>query len=311
MRFRRVIRFALAFFVIAGTSACGGAGAGSEVASAPAPKERNAADIARSIVDAKVGVLVYVDRARSHPVGARIAALDVWQPVLEGTGIDPQRDIERAYVASPSAVAGDRTVVVAQHSLPEDQVKAAIDVMIARSSPPGEWIADAGVPAARITVRGQTRVVAMADPAFLVILPASQARAAKRFAGTGGFPDPEGQEAAVAYASDPARSLRAPRAPHIPETVSRARATVTLSPDGGADVKVVGESASEAQAAADAEELTGEIDKATSLKLAFIKIRLFGPVVFKPEGSKVTSDVHLTPDDFDKLFTLLAAVLPK
>ena len=96
MRFRRVIAFALAFFVMAGTAACGGAAATAEAPEAAAPKPRNAAEIARSIVDAKVGVLVYVDRTRSHPLGARIAALDLWQPVLEGTGIDPQRERQRA-----------------------------------------------------------------------------------------------------------------------------------------------------------------------------------------------------------------------
>jgi hypothetical protein len=254
---------------------------------------------------------VYVDRARNHPLGARIAGLDLWQPVLEGTGIDPQRDIEVAYVASPSATSASSTVVVAQHSLPEDKVKSAIEVMIARSDPPGEWLKDVGVPAARITVRGQTRVVAMADPGFLVIVPPAQAQAAKRFAGTGGFPEPEGQEAAVATVVDPAHSLRAPHAPQIPETVSRGRATVTLSPDGGADVKVVGDSSSDAQAVTDAEALTSEVDRTTSLKIAFIKIRLFGPAVFKADGSKVTSDLHLSPDELDKLFTLLAAVIPK
>jgi hypothetical protein len=34
-------------------------------------------------------------------------------------------------------------------------------------------------------------------------------------------------------------------------------------------------------------------------------------VEFKPEGTRVKSDVHLTSDDLDKLFTLLSAVLPK
>lgn len=313
MRLRRVIGFALAFFVTAsvGLGAAGCGGAPVEGAAAPAPKPRDAADIARSVADAKIGVLVYVDRARSHPVSSRLAALDVWQPMLEGTGLDPQRDIERAYVASPSATGGDRTVVVAQYTPTEDQVKGAIDVMIGKSQPPGEWLNDVGVPAARVTVRGQTRVVALAAPSFLVVLPESKAKAAKRFAGTGGFPDPEGQEAAVATVVDPGRSLRAPNAPRVPDTLRKARATVTLSPDGGADVKVVGECESEAQAAADAEALTNEIDRATSLKVAFIKVRLFGPVEFKPEGSQVKSDVHLTSGDFDKLFTVLSAIIPR
>lgn len=316
MQFRRVNGFALAFFVTASValvalSAAGCGGAPTEVAAAPTPKPRDAGDIARSIADAKIGMLVYVDRARSHPVSARLASLDLYQPLLEGTGLDPQRDIERAYVAAPSATGGDRTVVVAQYSPTEEQVKGAIDVMISKSQPPGEWLKDVGVPAAKVTVRGQTRVVALPAPSLLVVLPESKAKAAKRFAGTGGFPDPEGKEAAVATVVDPGRSLRAPQAPRVPETLKKARATITLSDDGGADVKVVGESESESQAAADAEALTSEIDRVTSLKVAFIKVRLFGPVEFKPEGSQVKSDVRLTSDDFDKLFTVLSAIIPR
>jgi hypothetical protein len=311
MRFRCVIAFALAFIVTFGAAACGGPAATTEEVAAPKPKPRNAADIARAIVGAKVGALVYVDRTRKHPVGAKVAALDLWQPVLEGTGIDPQRDLERAFVASPSVRSGDKTIAVAQHSLPEDRIKSAIDVMIGRSSPPGEWLEGTGVPAAKVTVREQTRVVAIVDPAFLVILPEANALDAKRFVGTGGFPDPEGPEAVVAFAADPSRSLRAPNAPRIPETISSARATVTLSSDGGADIKAVAQSSSEEQARADAEALTSEIDRATTLKIVFVKVRFFGPIEFKPEGSTAKSDVHLTPGDIDKLMTLLAAVLPK
>lgn len=258
-----------------------------------------------------MGVLVYVDRARNHPISARVAALDLWGAVLEGTGIDPQRDLERAYVASPTVRSDDKSLAVAQHALPEERVRAALETMIARSSPPGEWLTEVGVPAAKVTVRGQTRVVAIVEPAFLVILPEANAKDAKRFVGTGGFPDPKGSEAAIALALDPSRSLRAPNAPRVPETIRSARATVTLLADGGADVALVAESASEAQAIEDAAELTREVDKATSLKLAFIKIRLFDPIRFKPDGVNVKSDVHVTSDDFDKLFSILSAVLPK
>lgn len=310
MRFRWSIAFALALSLIGGAAGCGGASATGEVAEAPKPKPKNAADIARAIVGAKVGALVYVDRTRKHPVGAKVAALDLWQPFLEGTGVDPQRDLERAYVASPSVRSGNKTIAVAQHSLSEDKVKSAIDVMIGRSSPPGEWITDAGVPAARVTVKGQTRVVAMVDPAFLVILPEAHLKDAKRFAGTGGFPDPEGPEAVVATVADPSRTLRAPNAPNVPETISSARATVTLTDDGGADVKAVAQSSSEEQAVADAAALTSEIDRATTVKIVFVKVRFFGPIEFKPEGSTVKSDVHLTSGDIDKLMTLLKAVLP-
>ncbi|NUQ78343.1 MAG: hypothetical protein HUU21_32845 [Polyangiaceae bacterium] len=311
MRLRRVFTFAAGLWVVVPLVSCGGDAKGPEVPEAPAPKPRNAAEIARSIAGAKVGVLVYAERARNHPVGAKAAALNVWQPVLEGTGIDPQRDLDRAYVAAPSLRSGDRVVAVAQHSLPPERVEAAVEAMIGKSTPPGEWITDAKVPSARVTVKGQTRVVAIVEPSFLVILPEANARDAARFMGTGGFADPEGPEAAVLTAVDPAETLRAPHAPRVPKTIKSATAKVTLREDGGADVASSGQSVSPEQAKEDAEALTQSVDDATSLKVSILKIRLFGPVKFTSEGDRVKSEVKLSPDDVDKLFGLLSLALPK
>jgi hypothetical protein len=262
-------------------------------------------------VGAKVGVLVYAERARNHPVGAKAAALNVWQPVLEGTGIDPQRDLDRAYVAAPSVRSGDKVIAVAQHSLPPERIQAAVEALIGKSKPPGEWIEDAKVPSARVTVQGQKRVVAIVDESFLVILPEAYARDAGRFAGTGGFADPEGPEAAVLTAADPSETLRAPRAPRIPATVKSARATVTLRDDGGADVASTAQSVSPEQAKEDAAALTEAVDDAMSIKVSIIRLRLFGPVKFEPEGDQVKSKVRLTADEIDKLFGLISLVLPR
>lgn len=302
--------FAAALAFAMGTWSCGGA-APVEV-KAPAPKPRNAADVAQALVKAKVGVLVYVDRARDHAITEKIAALDLWQPVLEGTGIDPRRDLERAYVAAPSTrESEDRVVLIAQHTLTEDRIKAALDAMIAKSEPPGEWLADAAVPTARVTVRGVPRVIAMVEPSFIASLPASLAREAARFAGTGGFPDPKGTEAAIATAIEPSRSLKAGNAVRIPQTIRNARATVTLRSDGGADVAVDAQSESETQATTDAAELTSEVDRATSIKIAIVRIRLFDPIKFRAEADRVKADVHLSSGDVDKLFTLLSTFLPR
>lgn len=311
MRLRRVIAFAACLFTLAPLASCGGDQTTPETPAPPAPKPRNAAEIARSIAGAKVGVLVYAERARNHPVSAKVAALNVWQPMLEGTGIDPQRDLERAYVAAPSVRSGDKVVAVAQHSLPPERIQAAVETMIGKSDPPGAWIEGAKVPSARVTVKGQTRVVAIVEPSFLVILPEAKASEAARFAGTGGFKDPEGPEAAVLTAVDPSETLRAPHAPRVPPTIKSARATVTLRDDGGADVVSSGQSVSPEQAKEDAEALTESVDEATSIKVAILRIRLFGPVKFTSEGDQVKSTVRLSADDIDKLFGLLSLALPK
>jgi hypothetical protein len=256
-------------------------------------------------------VLVYAERTRNHPIGAKVAALNVWQPVLEGTGIDPQRDLDRAYVAAPSVRSGNKVVAVAQHTLPPERIEAAVETMIGRSSPPGEWIKDAKVPSARITVKGETRVVAIIEPEFLVILPEAHASDAARFAGTGGFEDPTGPEAAVATAAEPSKTLKGPYVPRIPETIQTMRATVTLGKDGGADVALTGQSMSPEQATTDAEDLESAVDQALSIKVTFVKIRLFGPIKFRSEGDLVKSDVHLTADEIDKIFSIASAFMPR
>ena len=294
---------------------CGGASDATEgavAAAPPAPKPRNAAEIAQSITSGKAGVLVYADRVRGHPIGPRIAKMSTISAVLEGTGIDPQQDLERVFFSAASIGQGHRAITIAQHRVPTARMRAAVDVLIARSSPPGAWLPDVGVPAARITVSRQTRVVALigsadggaddpAGPALMLVLPEDQALSAKRFVGTGGFRDPEGEEVAVALASDPHHSLRAPRAPRVPETIRYLSAKAHLAADGGLDVAMDAQSTSPEQATSDAAELTDSVEKATTVRIAIIKLRFFQPVVFRGEADHVKGSLHLKPSEIDQL----------
>ena len=294
---------------------CGGASEatkGATVVVPPAPKPRNAAEIAQSITSGKAGVLVYADRVRGHPIGPRIAKMSTISAVLEGTGIDPEQDLERVFFSAASIGQGHRGVTIAQHRVPTARMKAAVDVLIARSTPPGAWLPDVGVPAARITVSGETRVVALigaadggiddpAAPALMLVLPEDQALSAKRFVGTGGFRDPEGKEVAVALVSDPHHSLRAPRAPRVPETIRYLSAKVHLATDGGLDVAMDGKSTSPEQATTDAADLTESVDRATTVRISIIKLRFFQPVVFRGEADHVKGTLHLKPSEIDQL----------
>jgi hypothetical protein len=270
----------------------------------PRPKPRNAADIANAIVGAKVSTMVYMDRVRGHAIAARVVALEEVKSTFEGTGIDPMRDLQQAILASTGIHRDDQAVVVAQHSVDETKLRAALDGMIARSEPKGEWL-DVGVPAAKVTVRGHTRVVALVEPGFIAVVPEALARQTVRLKGTGGFPENKGKQATITEVKDPAVTLRAPHAPEVPPTVQSARIEVTLTPDGGADVMTVGQSKDEAQAIADAQALTEEVERATSIRIAIVRVRLFKPVPFRAEGSSVRSDLHLTPDEIDMLFRLI------
>lgn len=302
-------RLAAALALVFGCFSCG---PGAPEASAPssassAPRPRDAAELAVRLVGGKVGVLVYAERVRGTSLAPKLAALEVWRTLLDGTGIEPQRDIDRAFATMPSATAHER-VLVAQHSLPEARVRGAIDVLVAKSKPTGAWLDGLGVPAAFIIVRRERVVVALPTPTLLVVLPEARARDAMLFAGSGGFPDPEGAETAVATAIDPAQTLRAPHVPAIPPTIGAGRAVVTLAGDGGADVSVDASSASASQARADAETLTRSVEHATTLRISILSVRVMRPIVFRAEDDHVRADIHLAPTDLDRLFGLASAL---
>ena len=310
-RYRSLVLL-LALAVPAWAAGCGGPAATEQPAEAPpAPKPKNAAEIARTIVKGRVGVMVWNERLRGHNVADKIRSLDLLGPMLEGTGIDPIRDVHAAYVASTGVTRDDLAVAIVQHLLTDDQVRQGIDVVVSRSEPQGEWLPDMRVPTARVTVRGQTRALALVEPGFLAILPASLAPLAARFVGPGGFNDPEGPEAIVATAVDPSHSLSGSHAPSIPPSLSVAVAKIRLAEDGGADIAFDAESTDPAQAAADAEALTESIDRATSIKLGFIRVRLFDRVVFRGEGSRVKSDTHLTGSEIDRLASIAGSLMPR
>jgi hypothetical protein len=294
------------------TLGCGAAPpAAPDTAPQPPPKARNAATIAWDIVHAKVGVLTYVERVRGRPIAARIQSLDLVRPYLEGTGLDPEKDLDRAFVAAPATDRADEAIVVAQHHLSSEQIRLALQAMIASGRVSGEWIAGSPVPEARVTARGQTRILAVIDPDILVLLPESHALEAGRFIGTGGFPEPEGPGAVFARALDPANTVRGPRIPRVPASISSLQATVTFGDDGGAVIALEGPSASPEQAEADALSLTRAVDDATSVKVAFIRVRVFKPIRFFAEAERVKSEVRLTAGEIDTLLGAAAAFIPR
>lgn len=312
MNMRRIGSIVLSLaLALACTTGCTHSGDSPNAVEAPPQKPKNAVDIARSIVNARVGFMVWADKLHGHPVETRLQALNPLRPMLEGTGIDVTRDVVAAYVASTGITSSDVAVAIVQHKVEANRLQTGLETVMSRSVPRGEWIANASVPSARVTVRGQTRVVALVDPEFLAVLPEGIAGLATRFVGTGGFVDPVGPDVAVATALDPSRSLSAAHAPPIPSTIRSSEAHIWTAPDGGLDINAVGESTDPSQATADAAALTNSIDNATSINLGILRVRLFQQVVFHPEGSQVKSHVHLTPAEIDRLASLAETLMPR
>jgi hypothetical protein len=288
------------------TTGCGGkTPAPLTAAHVPAPAQpRDAAPIADALISARMGTWVYPDRIRSHPIGAKLTALNLTADLLEGTGIDVLRDAQRAYVASTGITQQDRAVLVVQHRLEAAQLRQSLELVRQRSSPPGAWQQGTQVPSVRVRVQGHERVIGLVEPDFLVVLPTDLGPQIDSFAGLLVLDEPEGDEAARARIDKPSETLRAQQAPPIPPTLARADVRVTLQADGGAMIRADAVSTDEQQAQADATALTDAIERATTLQIAIVRIRMFKRVPFRAEGNHVKADMPLSASEIDQLLTI-------
>ena len=271
-------------------SGCGSATKPAAIAPAKVERPRDTAQIAEEIAGGKVGALLYMDRVRSSPLAAKLDDAFRWRAWWEGTGVDPQRDVERVFGTAPSLEHPERGVWVTELNIPLDKLKHGLDVMFESKRLKGEWIAGARMPEAKVEMRDDsTRLVALVEPRWAVLLPEDREKDLSRFTTSGGFADPVGAEALVVYAFDPSKTLHNGRYASfdLPATLSSVTATIALTVDGGAEIGVDALSSNAEQAEKDAASLTAILDDATSIKVSRLKIHFVDPIVFRADGEHV------------------------
>ncbi len=289
-------------------AACGGADTAVDSPTSAEPaRPKDAAAIAKRMIAGKVSGMIYVDRVRGHEAAPRVLELGPVRELLDGTGLDPLRDIERAFVTGPSA-SSQRAVLFAEHNLPEGRSTEMVQNLVRESSPPGEVIE--GPPNWRVRVhkKGRSGVVGLIPPRFLVMVPDDLADSIDAFASTGGLPGPLGDEAAHVFVEDPSDTLRARGAPRVPDSIAAIDAKAYLRSDGGLTLRAVGKSTPD-QAHDDARTLTRSIDDATSVGIGPFRIRAFRPIVFRASDGLVKSDVELSRSELDQVVGLLGAAI--
>ncbi len=275
----------------------------------PPPPPRNADAIAQQVVGAKIVVMIELDRLRDHGWAMRAASLGGWLRLFDGTGIDPRRDLDRAFLAVRNMKARRDSLLVAEHHAEPARVKAAVDQLIADSelpaATPAGWLEDSPVPSARVAVEGRVAVVVLVGPQLIAVGPERHARpAAPQLAASGGLPEPTGTEAILARVENPSESLRGRRIPRVPATMSTLTAALTVGADSAAMVHIEGPSSSAAQAQQDAVTLTRELDKATSVKLLIVRVRAFDPIHFRAQGTTVVGDRRFSARELGNLLDL-------
>lgn len=180
--------------------------------------------------NAKLGLTLYTDRIRNHPVGKRIAELlpnlPQWNDFFAGTKLNPIRDFDRFFVAGPSFYHTQEVVVALQYNTKAEPIRAAIDQLVKRR---GRWLESTPIPMALAEADRAERLFLMpAGRLVLVVPPRLQKQAVKMKVG---IPDPIGPEALVASMREP-RAALARLGLQIPETTRDALLRITPLENG-------------------------------------------------------------------------------
>ena len=295
---------------IAGLACGGGAEASVDTPAAvvkEAPRPKDAPTIATQMVDGKMSALIFLDRVRPHSAAPKVLELGVVRELLEGTGLDPLHDIERAFVTGPNA-SSQRAVLFAEHTVPEDRITQLVQNVVRESNPPGEILRGPPNWKVRVQKKGRGGVFALIPPKYVVVVPDDLADRVDEFALTGGLPGPIGEEAIHMFVADPSSTLRARGAPHIPASISSIDAVAMLRGDGGVTIHAKGKSTLE-RAPDDARRLTRSIDDATSVGFGPFRIRAFRPIIFEASDDLVVSRVDLSSSEVEQIVSLAGSLI--
>ena len=282
----------------------------------PAPPKRDALDRAVALVQARAGALVHVEGWRDHPSLPRVLEGMPFRGALERAGIDLARDVDRLLVAGPDPRQW-QGVAVYEHHIDRPRLDRFLLEAAQESSPPGEILDEGGMKGVRVVLQTRSKSggsrsfagdVWIVSPTLLVAVPPRTAGVAT-FAQSGGLPLPVKGEGAIGWALQP-HDVFANRHVKIPESLSRADGWVFPTPGGGVRAEIRARSTSHDQAVSDANRLTGSLDRATSVKLGPLTVRVFQTPVFRAEGDEVVGETQLTRAQIDQLLVLAASEMP-
>lgn len=99
------------------------------------------------------------DLALADDASRLLASLPDWRALLEGSGVDPVRDLDRLMVATPT-LRRSRTLVAGRVEGGPDRVREAVRALAAHRGRPAEWSNRDGVPTAPWHDRDRTERIA-------------------------------------------------------------------------------------------------------------------------------------------------------
>lgn len=333
---RRAACATLAFALSAASAGCGGATPGEpstpgEVAvgkpttadgpppAPPAPevpRTRDALQRAVQLVHARAGVLIHVASWRGHPLGGQVIASMPLRGAMESAGIDPMNDVDRLLLCGPDAREWTG-VAVYEHHMDRAKLDRFLLEAMRDSQPPGEALREGSMTGARVHVplrlRGQQQTVGgdiwMPTPNLIVVVP-PRTPGVSTFIQSGGLPLPVKDEGGSAWTERPSEVF-ANNKVDIPPTLSRADGWAFPRPGGAARAEVRARSTSHDQALSDANALTGDLDRATRVKVGPLTVRVFQTPQFRAEGDEVVAEVDVTRAQLEQILSYAGSAGPK
>ncbi len=257
-----------------------------------------------------VMVVVNAEVIRATPVGGRLGvllrALPQWDDFMNGTAIDPVRDVDWMMISGPSLLSTSRDVVLIHYSAADAVVDRAIAVLGRRSG--HEGTIDAGA-------RGVRAVLAHADRADRVILrtqahvvavvpPAVAQKIARQLVASPVPAHVRPGEAFYLRLVDPHHPM-----PEIPAELKELRLRVVPRDDGGADAYVEGDTADADVASQAADELRRVIRRHDDAITSLVTGGILDHVEVATSGSHVELHLAATRAQIERLAELAGDLL--
>lgn len=210
-----------------------------------------------------VGLVLYMDRVRSHPLGKRIAnmlpKLPQWDEFFGDSRVNPVDDFDRMFLLGPSFADTSGLVMAVEYNTSQDKIRKAVDGLVKQR---GSWLAGTKVPTALTFADRAERVILFPAPKVVVIVPPHLREQAQKQ--VVGVPPAKGPEAMVAYTVNPAKALSR-FGVQLPASLQSAKVRITPMAGGQVLLELEAQDESAEKAAANADLLTRQINGLLSL----------------------------------------------
>jgi len=296
--------------------------AGATDGGAPNPMAGLSGD-AKKVVDpdSNVRLVVYPEKIRTHPLGARIGKLlgsvYQWRDFFGPAKLDPIRDVDRIMIVGPELRDSSKVVAILKLNVSGPRVHEAIDAIVRSDTEHGEWL-DAGIPAATAYADRAPRIFVMPAPNIVVVVPPSAKEAALKLPRNLNIRRAAGAEVLWAYAVNPWRPARMLRL-DLPKSIRSAQVWISPAEGGGALVETEAEDESPEAAERDAAAIMSLINQNLALADTIGSIlggvlgvqapKLVEKIELHAEGSKIRGSAQLTEQQVELVFSQLEPFL--